>query len=980
MIRPTFYCLLFLSFGSHLFSASLPYTGKLSQHGVNFKGTARFAFQVVDANQTIHWQHDDEGNATIPVSVENGRYSVNLGGQGMNPLPHDLFLLKRKLFLRVAVNLRDGKGLQPLSPDQPITSVPHALTADLAAYAQKAGLAEAVTDGAITPRMLDERIQKKLDANLSIPTGFVTPRMLSDKLLRDLNRTITHTDLSPQIKADLNRTITASNLAPNTITTAQLNEQVLKYLRPEVVQSPEAPGLVFHGQRVILQSRAEGKYLSYQWYRDGEAIPGATQKRYVIPDVNGTLHDGNYTLRVSNDFGTVTTPATELKVDATPPYHTVSSIGLEMIFCPPGTFTMGSPANEPGRGGDETPHTVTLTHGFYLGKYEVTQAQYQTVMNGNSEGLGADPSEYKGSNRPVERVSWLDAQVFLAQLNAIEQTAGRLPAGWEYALPTEAQWEYACRAGTSTAYSWGNDINSSRANYNWDGGPQDGNDSKQTVEIGQFSANPWGFFDMHGNVWEWVHDWYAGYPGGALIDPVGPASGSKRVLRGGSWDTGGANLRSARRISHTPSNRHYIFGFRVGFQAVQPDTADPEVELFGGAGFTHEAGQAWAEPGAAGHDVRDGNLTDAITITGTVDANTTGTYLLTYTVVDAAGNTGTATRTVTVADSTAPAITLLGDANITHFKGLPWVDPGATATDTLDGNLSDTITRTGTVDVNSTGVYTLTYLVSDAAGNEANVTRTVNVGLPATYATDLNASVSLDMIWVQPGTFVMGSPTTETGREADRETEHNVTLTQGFYLGKYEVTQAQYEAVMGFNPSEFNATSNGDRPVEDLNWTEALSFCEQLTLRERNAGRIPTDWAYVLPTESQWEYACRAGTTTVYSWGDDINASHANYSASGVGETEEVGQYGANPWGFFDMHGNVWEWTADWYAAAYPADNPTIDPTGPASGSKRVLRGGSWISAGADLRSAKRSGSPPSTRDNLIVFRVGFRVGFQKSQ
>ena len=296
------------------------------------------------------------------------------------------------------------------------------------------------------------------------------------------------------------------------------------------MQSPEAPGLVFHGQRVILQSRAEGKYLSYQWYRDGEAIPGATQKRYVIPDVNGSLHDGNYTLVVSNDFGTVTTPATELKVDATPPYHTVSSIGLEMIFCPPGTFTMGSPANEPGRGGDETPHTVTLTHGFYLGKYEVTQAQYQTVMNGNSEGLGADPSQYKGSNRPVEKVSWEDAQVFLAQLNAIEQTAGRLPAGWEYALPTEAQWEYACRAGTSTIYSWGNDINSSRANYNWDGGAHDGNDSKQTVEIGQFSANPWGFFDMHGNVWEWVHDWKANYPGGALTDPVGPASGSYRVL------------------------------------------------------------------------------------------------------------------------------------------------------------------------------------------------------------------------------------------------------------------------------------------------------------------------------------------------------------------------------------------------------------------------------------------------------------------
>jgi formylglycine-generating enzyme required for sulfatase activity len=246
------------------------------------------------------------------------------------------------------------------------------------------------------------------------------------------------------------------------------------------------------------------------------------------------------------------------------------------------------------------------------------------------------------------------------------------------------------------------------------------------------------------------------------------------------------------------------------------------------------------------------------------------------------------------------------------------------------------------------------------------------VSLPATYAADLNASVSLEMIWVQPGTFVMGSPTTETGRGTD-ETEHNVTLTQGFYLGKYEVTQAHYQAVMGFNPSEFNATGNGDRPVEDLNWTEALSFCEQLTLRERNAGRIPTDWTFVLPTESQWEYACRAGTTTVYSWGDDINSSHANYSASGVGETEEVGQYGANSWGFFDMHGNVWEWTADWYASAYPTDNPSIDPTGPASASKRVLRGGSLLDTGSFLRSATRNYLSPSFRFRNLGFRVGFQ-------
>ena len=168
-------------------------------------------------------------------------------------------------------------------------------------------------------------------------------------------------------------------------------------------------------------------------------------------------------------FGTVTTPATELKVDATPPYHTVSSIGLEMIFCPPGTFTMGSPANEPGRGGDESPHTVTLTHGFYLGKYEVTQAQYQTVMNGNSEGLGADPSQYKGSNRPVEVVSWEDAPGLScpAQCHRADR---RSPARGLGICPAHGSPVGICLPGRvlPRAYSWGNDINSSRANYNWD--------------------------------------------------------------------------------------------------------------------------------------------------------------------------------------------------------------------------------------------------------------------------------------------------------------------------------------------------------------------------------------------------------------------------------------------------------------------------------------------------------------------------------
>jgi formylglycine-generating enzyme required for sulfatase activity len=279
--------------------------------------------------------------------------------------------------------------------------------------------------------------------------------------------------------------------------------------------------------------------------------------------------------------------------------------------------------------------------------------------------------------------------------------------------------------------------------------------------------------------------------------------------------------------------------------------------------------------------------------------------------------------------------------------------------------------------MNSTGTYLLTYTVADAAGNTATANRTVTV--VGNRSVDLNATVAMDMLWVPAGTFTMGSPTTEAGRQSDLEDEHNVSLTKGFYLGKYEVTQAQYEAVMTGVTGDRNATpsnwhGNPDRPVEMVSWDDAQVFLTRLN--EQQAGNLPAGWSYVLPTESQWEYACRAGTSTAYSWGITISSSNANYNPSGYSQTRDVGQYAANPWGFFDMHGNVWEWTADWYQAAYPTGNPVVDPTGPASGSIRVYRGGSWYKDGPFLRSAKRHYLTPGSRYHSI----GFRVGFQKSQ
>jgi formylglycine-generating enzyme required for sulfatase activity len=285
--------------------------------------------------------------------------------------------------------------------------------------------------------------------------------------------------------------------------------------------------------------------------------------------------------------------------------------------------------------------------------------------------------------------------------------------------------------------------------------------------------------------------------------------------------------------------------------------------------------------------------------------------------------------------------------------------------------------------MNSTGTYLLTYTVQDGAGNSATATRTVTV--LGNRTVDLNATVAMEMIWCPPGTFTMGSPTTEAGRDTDRENEHNVSLTQGFYLGKYEVTQAQYEAVMTGNTNSLSADPSQfkgeNRPVEKVSWDDAQVFLTRLNAQ--HAGNLPAGWSYVLPTESQWEYACRAGTTTAYSWGATIASSNANYNWDGGAndgndfkQTRDVGQYAANPWGFFDMHGNVHEWTADWYNATYPNGNPVVDPTGPASGSSRVWRGGSWVYNGTHVRSAKRGTNFPS----LSYYNLGLRVSLQKSE
>jgi len=234
-----------------------------------------------------------------------------------------------------------------------------------------------------------------------------------------------------------------------------------------------------------------------------------------------------------------------------------NSIGMKFVYIPPGTFMMGSPRNEPERHSNETQHKVTLTIGFYMQTTEVTQGQWKAIMGNN-------PSYFKdcGDNCPVETVSWIDSQTFIQKLNKKEGTG-------KYRLPTEAEWEYAARAGATTPFAFGSCLSASQANYNGNyplEGCSRGSYLQKTISVGNFLPNIWGLYDMYGNLFEWVEDIYNDkgvYIVEQIDDPIYKGSGSYRVVRGGSWYSIAQNCRSAYRSSYSPGDRLNRIGFRI---------------------------------------------------------------------------------------------------------------------------------------------------------------------------------------------------------------------------------------------------------------------------------------------------------------------------------------------------------------------------------------------------------------------------------
>jgi formylglycine-generating enzyme required for sulfatase activity len=269
----------------------------------------------------------------------------------------------------------------------------------------------------------------------------------------------------------------------------------------------------------------------------------------------------------------------------------------------------------------------------------------------------------------------------------------------------------------------------------------------------------------------------------------------------------------------------------------------------------------------------------------------------------------------------------------------------------------------------SAPVYTVWPFDANEAARRQDETEKV-LGCPKELNLNLGKGVSLKVVLVPAGRFMMGSPKEEQGRE-EEEAQHEVTISRPFYVGIFTVTQEQYEQVMGRNPSSFKGRLN---PVEAVSWHDAAKFCKALSQKTGETVR--------LPTEAEWEWACRAGTATPFNTGDTLRTNQANYrdpedrDDSDIGaKTIPVGTFKPNAFGLYDMHGNVGQWCADRYKEDYYAKSPKADPPGPNTGNDRAERGGGWTISRSGCRSAYRNACPPECCSEVVGFRVAVEIG-----
>jgi formylglycine-generating enzyme required for sulfatase activity len=553
-----------------------------------------------------------------------------------------------------------------------------------------------------------------------------------------------------------------------------------------------------------------------------------------------------------------------------------NGLGMKFCWCPAGTFLMGDAVTPSSSDGGQV--EVRFAKGFWLAKYEATQEQWEKLMGTNitqqldlmnarahwlahnwdpwwerdewsrapryREKYPWEAAFGEGPDYPMYYVNHLEATDFCIKLTEQERKAGRLPPGWEFRLPTSAQWEYACRAGTKTSTAFGDKLTSNQANYDGtmpDNGAAPGPKLRWMQPVGSYKPNGWGMYDMHGNAAEWCRDWFGNkWPAGGL-NPEVKYGEYERVVRGGSWRSPGLVCRSAYCTRSLWSTQDFETGFRVALVPLDP------------------------QPRPAPEQKPNPNP-------------------------------------------------------------LP---PGT-----------------------------------------------------------LVNSIGMRLAPIPAGKFVMGSPVDEPYRqwlgrdEADYEEQHPVTIREPFYLGVYLVTQGQYDQLMrdapGYQPSYFSHQGGGKGNVKEfkdterfprdtVSWEDAAEFCRRLSElpEEKKRGRV-----YRLPTEEEWEYACRAGTSTATNRGRPIGLRHANIG-NNLGRTTPVGDYNyPNKFGLYDMYGNLSQW-CDGLFAPYQLDLRNPDRT-----YSHVVRGSAWSQSIVTARSAARRDEQSGTK--YTGFRVALSVGVQR--
>ncbi len=538
-------------------------------------------------------------------------------------------------------------------------------------------------------------------------------------------------------------------------------------------------------------------------------------------------------------------------------------VKLDLVLIPAGRFDIGSPAGEQGRRDNEVQKTVTIEKPFWLGKYEVTQEQWQAMMGNN-------PAWFKGTKNPAESVSWDDCQTFLAKING--KVAGRV-----FRLPTEAEWEWACRAGAATRFSFG-DADAELGEYAW----HPSNSERRTHPVGQKKPNAWGLHDMHGNVWEWCASPYTDrFDGSESKGEDAPSP--LRVLRGGSWSAVGGSwspkpalCRCAERSSNYPAP---AFGYvHVGLRLASSATS-----------------------GAPG---------------------------------------------VPLLVTEAPMVALPPRPKAPE-EGLPVAQPKPSEVTEPKARVEPGLQWP--------------FDVREAKRRQEETAKAL--GVKVEEAVDLGGGVKLDLVLIPAGRFVIGSPPGEQDRDQD-EDQQTVTIEKPFLIGKYEVTQEQWQGIMGSNPAGCKGTKN---PVETVSWNDCCAFIGKLNQKVPGEG-------FRLPTEAEWEWACRAGAATAFHWGDSWNdlGDYAWSFDNSARSTQPVGRKKPNAWGLYDMAGNVWEWCASPYASWY---NGSQQKSAGDPGACPVLRGGSWDCFGRNsCRCADRTLHLPSSRYRHYGFRVARTV------